>query len=269
MGKKLRQRSGAALILALMFFLLCACVGTMVVTAASANAGKTARMREEEQRYQAVKAAANTFAQLLKNSPYKAGYTEYSYQYSETYVADDGNSYTRIVSVTTALKGSIQSSSNNCFPGDSKVAGLLGNSIRNLYLQETRLSNGERLLSSVSNDKGGLKFVWSGSEVDDTGPGTYVLRFKLDGFPDVLLTLKINKGETGEAFNRYGMTIIATDESGGSKVVLYSKVTQTKSQSATITSGPGGSGTVDAPNTWETSYATVFSWENWEAKTDV
>jgi len=60
---KLREESGASLIIALVFFLVCLMVGSVVLTASTAAAGKLAQQRQNEQDYLTVASAA----QLLKD----------------------------------------------------------------------------------------------------------------------------------------------------------------------------------------------------------
>ena len=55
---KLHSRTGASMLIALLFFLVAMTVGAVVLTAASANAGRVKRNRQEQQNYLAVASAA-------------------------------------------------------------------------------------------------------------------------------------------------------------------------------------------------------------------
>lgn len=69
--KKLKSRCGISLAIALVFFLLCAMVGTVVLTAASTSAGNTARERQLYRETQALISAA----QLLNQDVQAMSYT--------------------------------------------------------------------------------------------------------------------------------------------------------------------------------------------------
>ena len=56
--EKLHSRTGASLLIALLFFLVAMTVGAVVLTAASANAGRIQKNRQEQQNYLAVDSAA-------------------------------------------------------------------------------------------------------------------------------------------------------------------------------------------------------------------
>lgn len=65
-SRKLRSQSGASMVLALIFFLLCVLVGGTVLTAASVSAGRTGRDRASYQQYLAVSSAAGLAAEDLQ-----------------------------------------------------------------------------------------------------------------------------------------------------------------------------------------------------------
>lgn len=57
-GKKIESTSGAAILLALLFFLLCAVAGSVVLAAGTASAGRVAGLKEDEQEYYTLTSAA-------------------------------------------------------------------------------------------------------------------------------------------------------------------------------------------------------------------
>ena len=69
--KKLRSRAGASLIAALFLFLFCAMTGTVILTAASVNAGRLARRNAIDVDYYKVTSAAKLFADQLKEQSVK------------------------------------------------------------------------------------------------------------------------------------------------------------------------------------------------------
>ncbi len=72
-GKKLRSRTGASLLIALLYFLAAMTVGAVVLTAA-ANAGRVARNRREQQNYLAVSSAALLVKEDFRGAAFTAGY---------------------------------------------------------------------------------------------------------------------------------------------------------------------------------------------------
>lgn len=73
--KKLKSRSGISLAIALVFFLLCAMVGTVVLTAASTSAGNTARERQLYRETQALISAAQLLNQDVQAMTYTGSHT--------------------------------------------------------------------------------------------------------------------------------------------------------------------------------------------------
>lgn len=76
MTKKLKSKSGISLAIALVFFLLCAMVGTVVLSAASVSAGKTAREREAYRQTLAMTSAANLLKEDMKTMAFTGAYTK-------------------------------------------------------------------------------------------------------------------------------------------------------------------------------------------------
>ncbi len=66
---KLRSRRGASLSVALLLFLVCAVVGTVVLTAGTAAAGRLSRLAEMDRRYHSVTSAAELLARELTGTP--------------------------------------------------------------------------------------------------------------------------------------------------------------------------------------------------------
>lgn len=62
---KLRSQQGASILFALFFFIVCAVIGSIVLTAATAAAGRLAGVKERNQRYYAVNSAADVLTHEL------------------------------------------------------------------------------------------------------------------------------------------------------------------------------------------------------------
>jgi len=78
-GKKLRDQSGVSILLGILFLAVCVVVGTVVLTASTAAAGKLTRLRESEQDYQTAASAAR----LLRN---RIGLLTFTYTHIEVKV---------------------------------------------------------------------------------------------------------------------------------------------------------------------------------------
>lgn len=76
---KLREKDGASILMGLLYLLVCMMVGTVVLTAATASAGKLAGQQESEQDYLNVASAA----QLVKDRICELTYT-YTYETTDT-----------------------------------------------------------------------------------------------------------------------------------------------------------------------------------------
>lgn len=85
--KKLQSQAGASLLIALLYFLAAMTVGAVALTAASANAGRLARNRQEQQNYLAVSSAALLVKEDFRGIAFTAGYQKTTV----TRVDEEGN----------------------------------------------------------------------------------------------------------------------------------------------------------------------------------
>ena len=74
LGKKLNSQSGASILLALLFLLVCMMVAASVLTAAVSNAGKARSGREEQQKYLTLSSAMTLVCDALNEAEYKGKY---------------------------------------------------------------------------------------------------------------------------------------------------------------------------------------------------
>ena len=58
MSAKIRSNRGASLIFALLLFLVCTVIGSVVLAAGTASAGRMSKLGESDQRYYSVTSAA-------------------------------------------------------------------------------------------------------------------------------------------------------------------------------------------------------------------
>lgn len=73
--KKMKDQSGASILLAMLFFLLCSMVGASILMAAVSNAGKIRSNREEQQKYLLLSSALRLVCDELTSAEYYGKYT--------------------------------------------------------------------------------------------------------------------------------------------------------------------------------------------------
>lgn len=81
--KKIRSRTGASLTFALLMFLVCAVVGSAVLAAGSAAAGRMSKIAENDQRYYSVNSAARLLIDLVEGDEVKV--TKETDAFGDTY----------------------------------------------------------------------------------------------------------------------------------------------------------------------------------------
>lgn len=72
--QKLKSRAGASITFALLIFLVCAMVSTVVIVAATASAGRMSGVKETDQRYYAALAAAENLQAIFDNQSAEVTY---------------------------------------------------------------------------------------------------------------------------------------------------------------------------------------------------
>ena len=65
MKRKLRSQTGASLTFALLLFLVCAVVGSVVLVAGTAASGRMSKIAESDQRYYSVNSAARLLIKMI------------------------------------------------------------------------------------------------------------------------------------------------------------------------------------------------------------
>ena len=65
-SNKLKSNSGATLMMALLFFVVCAVTGSMILLSASVSSGRLANMKRRDQNYFAVRSAVKMCEQQMK-----------------------------------------------------------------------------------------------------------------------------------------------------------------------------------------------------------
>ena len=255
-GGRRNPRRGAAMTYALMFFLMCALVGSMVVTAASANAGKAAKMREEQQEYLAVRSAARMVAEMMSRGSF-GGYFTAEDEIIRQAVLVGGYAQTVITHKIQFLGGPDPSDPAHaprvgyttdiaCFSPELRTA------IGNLYLQNASY-DGVALLSKLDGvDVSGDIRYQVPAEIKST------FQVDVDGMPPVTVTLEISKGGNGK-LPMFSASITAVSASGNYKLELEGLARELKGRTAVQI----------APSVTQFRRTTDIYWDSWEARKEV
>ena len=237
--EKLHSRTGASLLIALLFFLVAMTVGAVVLTAASANAGRIQKNRQEQQNYLAVASAAELVKEDIAGRPgtaFTASYQKVVTEYSETWTDAEGKSHTRYRTETYYREGTAPS------VGNGKL------------LEAARSDLGKLYYSVIWNPE--IWGNWSGSVPEKVPPERIQYSLKLSGdagagLPEVTGTLTVIK-EEADAKNRSRYTVLVTlqDEDGKNPMTLTFPAEVKRA-----TSTQGGNPTI-------TTYTTTVTWSD-------
>lgn len=91
--KKLSSRRGASLTFALLIFLVCAVVGSVVLTAGTAAAGRMSKITEMDQRYYSVNSASKLLIDMIDGKTVTIIETKPKGTGNRTYEYEDGKEY--------------------------------------------------------------------------------------------------------------------------------------------------------------------------------
>lgn len=97
-AQKLKSRRGASIILALMFFLVCAVIGGAVLASSVSNAGRLSHQAEEQQAYLTVSSAAKLVRDELSGISFSAVDTDHPDLLNSFDLVSDANSLSDVVS---------------------------------------------------------------------------------------------------------------------------------------------------------------------------
>lgn len=233
--QKLNSSSGASLLLAMLFFLFCFTIGAIVLTAATANAGKTAHIREEQQSYLAVQSAARLLRNDLNGMTLQGSYTDTDTSSYSVTVDPDGNS--------TSTPSSSTSSRVPNLPATLSDSGL-----RTLL------------------EKDLIDFFFGNNSVPGYAKPSQPKEYRLnlaagDQLPEVFAVLTLHPED-------YSIVIRLADANGAHPMTITFDVAQKNDQSTAITDNssdstlPDGSTVTDYETVTETTYLTEIVWSD-------
>jgi|GEM_PF-2489935 len=120
--QKLQGRRGASILLALMFFLICAAIGAIVLTAAFSNAGRMSHMRDDQTAHLSVSSAAKLVRAELADMQFVGEYAEVTDEY--TGVVDtitDTFALDTTVSAATSLTDLVKEMAKDIYDGTASA----------------------------------------------------------------------------------------------------------------------------------------------------
>ena len=240
---KLHSRTGASMLIALLFFLVAMSVGAVVLTAASTNAGRGRRNRQEQQNYLAVASAAELVKEDIFSAPggsFTGGYskivTETVYTHSSTN-QDTGE----VTTWTTTVY-------------DTDYQEETPQTKNSLFLPEIKDLLNTIYFSTVPATTGLQKDWVPTTDVD------VELNFSKVGMPTVVGSLKVspdNNTTTGQ--RQYALTaVLSVEPEGGTSTYVSTmefapSVTEQVRADAPVTDGN--------TTTYTTHYSITVTWE--------
>ena len=219
---KLRSQTGASITFALLLFLVCAVLCSVIITAVTASSGRMSGIAESDQRYYAVSSAAELLQDLIDGktvSIVKVVETEYE----TTYTSGDAGvpvPKERHEPSTYIIEGSgiedADLGSGNMIGGTGFVIdSIVKDAAKRIseYNNETTPLEHGKLLSSSSGDGGEGRFALISTFFSDAGLDydslAVTINEDLDVDGNITLTIynTYNKGELSNEGNRYTMIL--------------------------------------------------------------
>lgn len=169
---KLRSQRGASILLALLFFLVCAMVGASVLMAAASNAGKSRSSREEQQKYLTLSSAMQLVCDELTAAEYSAEFVRTKTEEVLKTIVTENGSY----SVHDYYKYYYEQKSGSYTGGFSKNVLPVLNTLDGLFakgrLPVTEIKNSDHYIYSSSFTVSGDQAVELELAVTDPDSGT-------------------------------------------------------------------------------------------------
>lgn len=236
-GRKLHSRSGASMLLALLFLLVCLTVGAAVLTAASANTGRLVRCRQEQQSYLTVSSAVQLLKEDCRGMEFTGAYQKWR---TETVVVE---------TVVDPETGETTTSSHTEYSGPFYAADT----------GETKLT-GSAILRGVAGEDLKQLYYSTVPELGKTAPLSMSYTVELAAGEHDLDTVTCDvevamESRPADGVKRY--TVLATLYGKDGQDPITLKLTPTVSRSSRDSTSSSGDTT-----TYTTTYITKVTWED-------
>lgn len=271
LNRKLSGSAGAAMVIALLFFLVCALVGTLTITAASANAGKIARSRQEQASYLAVRSAVGLMMDELSKYPFVGKYQVRENRVETLAVSGAAGEVTDVTiqNLFCISQPSLSGRFEATVGGATTVSGLSATyeeKFAALFYHNVR-HQGAGLLTKLSALNVGNTVSLDGNPLlgadarynlpTQVGIKDYI--FRLTGLPDVKVSVSFSTAED----SLYGATITAASTDGNSKLIVTSPAKLiTRAQSGAEI--PIQISPKQLRREKKTDVVTTIAWQDWE-----
>ena len=237
---KWNSQTGASMMLALLFLLLCLTIGAVVLTAAYANTGRLQRTVTDQQTYYAVASAARLIESDVKSSSFSGAYDKLVTQHSSTEQTGTDEAGEPIYTVRRWTETTFRAQGTELWDGRLLPACL--DDLWALYLNQ--------VLSDTT-----IASAWTGERPALPYDMTYSLSFpedKAHGFPAVMGSLSVVDQEyDGEGRSRYTLLVWLCAQDGSDPMTLcFSPMLQ---ESVSVS---------EYGDTVITTYTTTITWED-------
>ena len=261
---KLRSQTGASITFALLLFLVCATLCSVIITAATAASGRMSNMAETDQRYYAVTSAAELMKDVIKEHPavsvvkVEKSWTNTTYENGiVTGTADagvpDGETASAVYIVVDKKAGEITESdlvaANNVENTSFTIDTIQEDAARRVFnadetkMTGTILSSRGLNLSSTFSDGAGMSFDALAVEISE----------KLEANGDIELTL----------FNKYNSKGAESSPGSQYRVVLIfgaDKSVTTNTKTENVSSTPISENSYKVTTKTTTNTITTLTW---------
>lgn len=178
--KKLRSPRGASIIMALLLFMVCAIVGTVVLTAGTAAAGRASQLAAADQRYFSVTSATELLAKKLTGVTYTVTRTETVVNTATTNVLLDGSG-NQVYTDSTPIE--VPGTPSYSWDFSAVTEGVAGSVGKEALLENPSLLVEAALryiLGGIPTSDTGLEAIWNKKPGDPTVDYTQTWRFSLN-----------------------------------------------------------------------------------------
>lgn len=246
--EKLHSRTGASMLIALLFFLVAMVVGGVVLTAASTNAGRVERNRREQQNYLAVASAAELVKEDIAGEPAAAFTAAYRKTVVDTFYPAEYNELGELVSPSYTTRDT----SYQFETGETYGAKMENSALMPGLLEELKRIYGDTLPPGVTGVP----------KLDVTTDVDLELAFGAEDMPAVAGSLAVSPADDGiTGQRRYTLTVVLgakPEQEGG--LSPYA-TTLEFAPSVTKRVQPDTPVTVGDTTTYITHYITTVTWE--------
>ncbi|MBQ7144708.1 MAG: hypothetical protein IJR65_06075 [Oscillospiraceae bacterium] len=255
---KLRSARGASITFALLLFLVCAVVGSVVLAAGTAASGRLSRLNEQDRRYYAVTSAAGLFRDALDGQRYTIRCSEVVGQTSTTVYTYPVSGEPTVSDPVTVTDGAAEYSAEVACGSQNWLISTAGKSLLADAAVQWLMGDAERTVVNAWNAGGGYGGSWTLTLEQDVSEGETrrVAKIRVEAVMDananllltftnaegdpfsvtVRLSADVKRNEDEPAVSPNGKaSVTETDDEGTTTVETTEKSIVTTERTTTIT----------------------------------